>query len=78
MKQRPCGFEKYRDRSSTLSATLMKAFRAKSLLETPEQRIYSIRHAFEKRMLEADIDYGLRCILWGITIRDRAMATADH
>ena len=41
----------------------MKYFKTNGLLETPAHRIYSIRHAFEKRMLEADIDYGLRCIL---------------
>lgn len=65
MKLRPNGFDGYYDRSSTLSATLMKYFKTNGLLETPDHRIYSIRHAFEKRMLEADIDYGLRCILMG-------------
>ena len=43
----------------------MKRFKANNLFESPDHRIYSIRHAFEKRMLEADIDYGLRCILMG-------------
>ena len=65
MKFRPSGFDAYYDRSSTLSATLMKYFKTNALLETVDHRIYSIRHAFEKRMLEADIDYGLRCILMG-------------
>lgn len=65
MKLRPDGFKTYRDRSAALSQTLMKAFKANNLLETSDHRIYSIRHAFEKRMLEADIDYGLRCILMG-------------
>ena len=65
MKLRPNGFDAYYDRSSSLSATLMKYFKTNGLLETPDHRIYSIRHAFEKRMLEADIDYGLRCILMG-------------
>jgi hypothetical protein len=65
MKQRPNGFPRYRDKGSILSQTLMKRFKANDLFESPDHRIYSIRHAFEKRMLEADIDYGLRCILMG-------------
>jgi integrase len=65
MKLRPDGFKTYRDRSAALSQTLMKAFKSNDLLETPDHRIYSIRHAFEKRILEVDIDYGLRCILMG-------------
>jgi len=65
MKQRPNGFLRYRDKGSILSQTLMKRFKADGLLESPDHRIYSIRHTFEKRMLEADIDYGLRCILMG-------------
>lgn len=28
-------------------------------------RLYSLRHSFEKRMLEAGLDYGLRCLLMG-------------
>ncbi|MEL7446131.1 MAG: integrase, partial [Pseudomonadota bacterium] len=44
---------------------LMKAFRTRQLMESDEHRIYSLRHAFEKRMQEAGIDYGLRCILMG-------------
>lgn len=65
MRQRPNGFPRYRDKGSLLSQTLMKRFKAEGLFETPDHRIYSIRHAFEKRMLEADVDYGLRCILMG-------------
>ena len=65
MTQRPNGFPRYRDKGSILSQTLMKRFKAEGLFQTPDHRIYSIRHAFEKRMLEADIDYGLRCLLMG-------------
>jgi hypothetical protein len=43
----------------------MKYFKQNGLLETPDHKIYSIRHAFEDRMLEAGLDYGLRCILMG-------------
>ena len=65
MKQAPDGFPHYRDRSAQLSANLMKAFRNRGLFEVDGQRIYSFRHSFEQRMLEAGIDYGLRCILMG-------------
>ena len=43
----------------------MKYLEAHDLLETPGHRIHSLRHAFEKRMLEAELDYGLRCMLMG-------------
>ena len=43
----------------------MKAFRVRDLLETDRHTIYSFRHAFEKRMLEGGLDYGLRCTLMG-------------
>ena len=65
MRKMPNGFKRYRDKSAGLSALLMKSFRAKGLFPTENHRIYSFRHAFEKRMLEAGIDYGLRCILMG-------------
>ena len=65
MQRCPNGFPRYRDKSAQLSATLNKMFKAKSLFPTPEHRIYSFRHAFEKRMLEAGLDYGLRCKLVG-------------
>lgn len=65
MQACPYGFEKYRDKGELVSANLMKAFRVRKLLPTSNHVIYSFRHAFEKRMLEAGIDYGLRCTLMG-------------
>ena len=65
MRQAPNGFPHYRDRGYLLSASLMKAFKSRGLFEQDGQRIYSFRHAFEKRMLEAGLDYGLRCTLMG-------------
>jgi len=61
----PDGFERYRDKGELVSANLMKAFRKRDLLPSPDYVIYSLRHAFEKRMLEAGIDYALRCTLMG-------------
>lgn len=65
MKKYPNGFPRYREKSDLLSATLTKAFRTRNLFPTQDHRIYSLRHSFEKRMLEADLDYGLRCSLMG-------------
>ncbi len=64
-KKSPSGFPHYRDRSNLLSASLMDAFRKRDLFSYKDHRIYSFRHSFEKRMLEAGLDYGLRCLLMG-------------
>ena len=52
-------------RGELVSANLMKAFRQRELFPSTDHVIYSFRHAFEKRMLEAGLDYGLRCTLMG-------------
>ena len=65
LKCAPNGFPHYRDRNDLLSASLMKCFRANSLFPTDKHVIYSFRHAFEQRMLEADLDYGFRCLMMG-------------
>ena len=61
----PKGYEKYRGKGTLVSANLMKAFRKRELLPTKNHVIYSFRHAFEKRMQEANIDYALRCLHLG-------------
>lgn len=65
MKRAPLGFERYREKGNSLSAALLKSFHSHGLMPTKRHRIYSLRHAFEKRMLEAGLDYGLRCTLMG-------------
>ena len=65
MKHAREGFPHYRDRGYLLSQTLQKAFKSRGLLPSSNHRIYSFRHSFEKRMLEAGLDYGLRCTLMG-------------
>ena len=65
MKRAPNGFKRYHDRGNSLSAALLKAFHSRDLMPTEKHRIYSFRHAFEKRMQEAGLDYGLRCTLMG-------------
>ena len=65
MKRAPNGFPHYQDRGYLLSQTLLNGFKVRELLPTTSHRIYSFRHSFEKRMLEAGLDYGLRCTLMG-------------
>lgn len=65
MRYAPNGFPHYRDRGELVSANLMKAFRHRNLFPTTDHVIYSFRHAFEDRMLEAGIDFGMRCYLMG-------------
>ena len=61
----PRGFPRYKDSEHGLSAVLMRAFSSNGLFPTPDHRVYSLRHSFEKRMAEAGLDYGLRCLLMG-------------
>ena len=61
----PNGFEHYYDRNTLVSANLMKAFKQRNLLPSKDHVIYSLRHSFEDRMLEGNLDYGLRCALMG-------------
>ncbi|WP_317057813.1 tyrosine-type recombinase/integrase [Roseovarius rhodophyticola] len=64
LKQYPEGFPRYRNRA-TLSAVVNKFLRANGLLETPRHSLYSLRHAFEDRMLAAGIDDRIRRDLFG-------------
>ena len=64
-KRAPNGFPHYHDRNELFSANMMKAFRARSFFPSPDHVFYSFRHSFDKRMQEANIDYGLRCLLMG-------------
>lgn len=65
MRLCPNGFDHYYDRSTLVSANLMKAFKQRDLLPSSDHVIYSLRHSFEDRMLEGGLDYGLRCALMG-------------
>ncbi|MFN7057099.1 tyrosine-type recombinase/integrase, partial [Hyphomonas sp.] len=61
----PEGFPRYRESSAGLSATVNKYLKAHGLLETPAHSFYSLRHAFEDRMLAAGIDDRIRRDLFG-------------
>lgn len=60
----PQGFPRYADNPS-LSATVNKFLRERGLLETPMHSMYSLRHAFEDRMLAAGVDDRIRRDLFG-------------
>jgi integrase len=79
-KQFPEGFPRYRNRA-TLSAVVNKYLRTNGLLETPRHSFYSLRHAFEDRMLAAGIDERIRRDLFGHRLdRERygKGASLDH
>jgi integrase len=60
----PKGFDHYYDRSTLVSANLLKAFKQRHLFPTTDHVIYSLRHSFEDRMLEGGLDYGFAARLW--------------
>ena len=77
----PDGFPRYRNNSSGLSGAVNKYFEENGLRETPEHSLYSLRHAFEDRMLAAGIDDRIRRDLFGHALdRERygKGATLDH
>lgn len=64
-KRAPNGFPRYRNKGNIMSKAIMDGLRVRGLQPTSDHRLYSLRHSFEKRMLEAGLDYGLRCLLMG-------------
>ncbi len=58
------GFPRYRDNPS-LSATINSFLRENGLMETEDHVLYSMRHAFEDRLLAAGVDERIRRDLMG-------------
>lgn len=56
MKLAPAGFHQYRDKETNFSNAVMKFLRSNKLLPSVNHRVYSLRHSYEKRMLEAGYD----------------------
>ncbi len=74
----PEGFPRYQKNSASLSATVNKFLRNNGLLETDEHSLYSLRHAFEDRMLRAGVDERIRRDVMGHKLdRERYGAGAD-
>ena len=61
----PSGFPTYAQKNATLSATVNKFLAENHLLETDDHSMYSLRHAFEDRMLTGGIDVRIRRDLLG-------------
>ncbi|AMY69051.1 tyrosine-type recombinase/integrase [Frigidibacter mobilis] len=61
----PGGFPRYQQNSASLSATVNKFMRDNGLMESDDHTLYSLRHAFEDRMLAAGIDDRIRRDLFG-------------
>ena len=61
----PGGFPRYQKSNASLSATVNKFLRENGLLETPGHSMYSLRHAFEDRMIAAEFDDRIRRDLFG-------------
>ncbi len=61
----PKGFAHYRERPASLSATVNKFLRENGLMESDRHVMYSLRHAFEDRMLRGRIDERVRRELMG-------------
>lgn len=68
MKRFPMGFPRYRDKGSSLSAAVNKYLDENGLLESDRHTFYSLRHSFEDRMKDAEVDTELRRILMGHSI----------
>ncbi len=68
MKHHPDGFPRYLDREDNFSQVALKHFRRRNLFESDDHVIYSIRHSFEKRMLEAGLTDDFRRLIMGHTI----------
>jgi len=60
----PDGFPRYRG-SAALSATVNKFLRENNLTETPDHTLYGLRHSFEDRLLDRDVDERIRRDLMG-------------
>jgi hypothetical protein len=54
MKLRPQGFPRYRDKSSSLSATVNKFLGVNGLRPTKDHSVYSLRHSFKDRLVAAE------------------------
>jgi len=66
-KECPEGFPRYFT-SAGLSATVNKFMRENALAETPEHTLYGIRHGFEDRMTDRDVEERIKADLMGHAI----------
>ncbi|MEO1293735.1 MAG: site-specific integrase, partial [Pseudomonadota bacterium] len=67
----PHGFPRYFDKNPQLSAVANKRLRASGLLPSHKHTLYSLRHAFEDRLIAAGLDYRVRKNVMGHQVSDR-------
>ena len=65
LKAKPDGFPRYRDNSSTFSATANKFLLENGLRPTEEHTVYSLRHSFKDRLIAAEAQDSLIDSLMG-------------
>lgn len=68
MKRNRDGFERYRDKETNFSNTMLKHLRRRGLMPTDRHIVYSARHAFEDRLKEAEVGDEMRRLLMGHSI----------
>lgn len=61
----PQGFPRYREKPSSLSGAQLKYMRANGLMESEDHVVYSLRHAFEDRMLSVGLPERVKADLMG-------------
>lgn len=61
----PGGFPRYRDKATALSNLVNDSLRARGLLPTERHSLYSIRHAFQDRILAANMPDRIQAELMG-------------
>ena len=59
------GIKRYAGKNDSYSAAATKFLRENGLMESPKHVVYSLRHSFEDRMLEAGIDDRIRADVMG-------------
>jgi integrase len=65
MRKRPNGFPRYRDKSSSLSATVNKYLADNNLRPTKDHTVYSLRHSFKDRLIAVEAPDSLIDALMG-------------
>ncbi len=66
----PHGFPRYFDKNPQLSAVANKRLRKNGLLPSAKHTLYSLRHAFEDRLIAAGLDYRVRKNVMGHQVSD--------
>jgi integrase len=64
-RERPQWFDRYRDKGSSLSATVNKYLKERKLRPTDDHTLYSLRHTFQDRLNTAEVPERIQAELMG-------------